>query len=404
MGGKPSVPEERIPPERTFIVTGGNTGIGYETAKKIAQLGGRVIIACRSEERATDNTTVKTDAMPDLNVKYMNLDLASLESTATFARQYKESGLPIHVLICNAGLGVNRKRTLQGHVGQLTVGGQPNGGRAKGPRKVFFDVLKFFGSVDPARGATTSLIAALDPMYDGKTALYFTDGKPRSSNALSGSKNHRSLVSNIVSGCKMGAKPSVPEERIPAERTFIVTGGNTAQLGGRVIIACRSEERAQNAIRKMKTDTISEFAKSKEKEGGDNGENLPELNVQYMHIDLSSLESTIEFARQFKEAGLPLHVLICNAGVAVTKKIGENTVSGSRTSLIAALEPKYNDKTAIYFSDGKPKASTSLSRNAVKQEILWKYSLQCLRSKLNDVILQQIGEKLEDIQPLDNDA
>ena len=44
----------------------------------------------------------------------------------------------------------------------------------------------------------------------------------------------------------------------------------------------------------------------------------------------------------------------------------------------------------------------SYFRDTVKQEMLWKYSLQCLRSELSDVILQEIGEKLDDIQPLSN--
>jgi len=38
---------------KVAIVTGGNTGIGYETAKALAVMGAQTIIACRSEERAT---------------------------------------------------------------------------------------------------------------------------------------------------------------------------------------------------------------------------------------------------------------------------------------------------------------------------------------------------------------
>ena len=38
---------------KVAIVTGGNTGIGYETAKALALLGAHTIIACRSQERAT---------------------------------------------------------------------------------------------------------------------------------------------------------------------------------------------------------------------------------------------------------------------------------------------------------------------------------------------------------------
>lgn len=37
---------------KVAVITGGNTGIGYATAKALAMLGAHVIIACRSEERA----------------------------------------------------------------------------------------------------------------------------------------------------------------------------------------------------------------------------------------------------------------------------------------------------------------------------------------------------------------
>ena len=39
---------------KVVIVTGGNAGIGYETAKAIAFMGARVIIACRTEEKAIE--------------------------------------------------------------------------------------------------------------------------------------------------------------------------------------------------------------------------------------------------------------------------------------------------------------------------------------------------------------
>ena len=60
MGASSSNTTPTLPPSRTVIVTGGNTGIGYETAKAIVRMGARVIIACRSEERAKEVPTILT--------------------------------------------------------------------------------------------------------------------------------------------------------------------------------------------------------------------------------------------------------------------------------------------------------------------------------------------------------
>lgn len=137
----------------------------------------------------------------------------------------------------------------------------------------------------------------------------------------------------------MGASSSYPAPALSSSRTVIVTGGNTgigyetakaiARMGARVIIACRSEERAKEAIEKMKKEHEQSTEKSKsgdkslntaEAEGKEVQEREPgtshQLLLEYMHLDLSSLSSTVEFVVKFKQTGYPLHVLICNAGIA----------------------------------------------------------------------------------------
>ena len=52
MGGRLSFPQVDLD-GRVAVVTGGNAGIGYETAKALAVMGAHTIIACRSSERAT---------------------------------------------------------------------------------------------------------------------------------------------------------------------------------------------------------------------------------------------------------------------------------------------------------------------------------------------------------------
>ena len=57
MGNKLSYPEVDLS-GKVVIVTGGNTGIGYETAKSLARLGAHTFIACRSKERAEEVSSV----------------------------------------------------------------------------------------------------------------------------------------------------------------------------------------------------------------------------------------------------------------------------------------------------------------------------------------------------------
>ena len=52
MGNKVSYPTVDLS-GKVAVVTGGNTGIGYETAKALAEMGAHTFIACRSQERAT---------------------------------------------------------------------------------------------------------------------------------------------------------------------------------------------------------------------------------------------------------------------------------------------------------------------------------------------------------------
>jgi NAD(P)-dependent dehydrogenase (short-subunit alcohol dehydrogenase family) len=89
---------------RAAIVTGANTGIGFETAKALAAAGAAVTLACRNEKKGQDAVDRILKENPDADVDLMILDLSSLASVQTFAQDYKNSHDRLDLLINNAGV------------------------------------------------------------------------------------------------------------------------------------------------------------------------------------------------------------------------------------------------------------------------------------------------------------
>jgi NAD(P)-dependent dehydrogenase (short-subunit alcohol dehydrogenase family) len=89
---------------RTFLVTGGNTGIGLATATELARRGGRVYIASRSEAKGSDAVAGIVAATGNAEVSYLPLDLGDLGSVRACADEFLATGQPLHVLINNAGV------------------------------------------------------------------------------------------------------------------------------------------------------------------------------------------------------------------------------------------------------------------------------------------------------------
>jgi retinol dehydrogenase 12 len=99
---------------RTFLITGGNTGIGLATAVVLAQNGGRVFIGCRSAA-AGEAALARIKAQSgSADVFLLPLDLASLSSVRDFAAAFLARDEPLHVLVNNAGVGGQRGITDDG--------------------------------------------------------------------------------------------------------------------------------------------------------------------------------------------------------------------------------------------------------------------------------------------------
>lgn len=87
--------------DRTVLVTGANAGIGYWCAELLAARGARVLMACRSAERAATALASIHSQLPQADLQILPVDLGSLDSIRSAAATLDER---IDVLICNAGI------------------------------------------------------------------------------------------------------------------------------------------------------------------------------------------------------------------------------------------------------------------------------------------------------------
>jgi NAD(P)-dependent dehydrogenase (short-subunit alcohol dehydrogenase family) len=89
---------------RVAVVTGANSGIGFETARALAAKGARVILACRSRSKGPQAVARIREAVPGADVLFDSLDLASLESVAMFAKEITTEIDQLDILVNNAGV------------------------------------------------------------------------------------------------------------------------------------------------------------------------------------------------------------------------------------------------------------------------------------------------------------
>jgi NAD(P)-dependent dehydrogenase (short-subunit alcohol dehydrogenase family) len=98
--------EDDIPDlsHRVAVVTGANSGIGFETARALAAKGARVILGCRSRTKGPQAAARLREAVPGADVIFDTLDLASLQSIALFAKEITTEVDRLDVLVNNAGV------------------------------------------------------------------------------------------------------------------------------------------------------------------------------------------------------------------------------------------------------------------------------------------------------------
>ena len=89
---------------RVAIVTGANTGIGFETAAALAAKNATVVMACRNRQKAEDAIKKIRERTPGAELEFIELDLASLDSVARCAESFRAGHDRLDLLINNAGV------------------------------------------------------------------------------------------------------------------------------------------------------------------------------------------------------------------------------------------------------------------------------------------------------------
>lgn len=96
-----SIPDLR---GKTYLVTGGNTGIGKATVIGLAQHGATVYMGARSESKASASIVEIKNELPNADIRYLHMDLTNLSSVIAAARELRRQSPVLHGLVNNAGI------------------------------------------------------------------------------------------------------------------------------------------------------------------------------------------------------------------------------------------------------------------------------------------------------------
>lgn len=107
---------------RIAVVTGANSGIGFEAARALAAAGAHVVLACRDRARAEAARDRIAADSPDAGLEVRLLDLASLESVRAFAEGFLADHDSLDLLVNNAGVMMPKKRSSTADGFELQIG------------------------------------------------------------------------------------------------------------------------------------------------------------------------------------------------------------------------------------------------------------------------------------------
>ena len=100
---------------QTALVTGANSGLGYEISVALAAKGAQVVMACRNVDKGEQAAGLIRSQIPKADLVVKALDLADLASVRRFAADFQQQYSILHILCNNAGImAIPRRETADG--------------------------------------------------------------------------------------------------------------------------------------------------------------------------------------------------------------------------------------------------------------------------------------------------
>lgn len=96
--------------DKVAIVTGANSGVGYEVSKDLLKNGFHVVMACRNLEKANNAKQQILNHLQSSKLEVMQVDLSDFESIKTFAREFQSKFQHLDILVNNAGVLFNKPK------------------------------------------------------------------------------------------------------------------------------------------------------------------------------------------------------------------------------------------------------------------------------------------------------
>ncbi|CAH0403597.1 unnamed protein product [Chilo suppressalis] len=278
---------------KVALITGGNTGIGLETARGLAKRGAQVIIASRNEQRSKQAVTdiIRTTGNP--KVEYRHLDLSKFWSIRKFAEDFNKAFDRLDFLVNNSGaLGLKEDLNEYG-IDTVT---QTN---YLGPFLLTNLLLEKMLHSKPSRIVIVSSYAQKLHRFDindivgnRKLGVYIKYSNTKVYDVMWTKALAKRLPEGVTANClHPGGNIGIGLE----------TARGLAKRGAHVIIASRNEERSKQAV----SDIIRTTGNPK---------------VEYRHLDLSKFWSIRKFAEDFNKAFDRLDFLVNNSGAAGLKE------------------------------------------------------------------------------------